>query len=142
MTTDPIRKTVELRVPIERAWATFTNGLGMWWPIHTHSIGERRVVDAILEPREGGVLYEVSDDGTTAVWADVVAWEPPARLLLAWRVNPEQPVTEVEVRFISIEGHSTRIELEHRGWPDEESRSSYDEGWDYIFTRYLTALGV
>jgi uncharacterized protein YndB with AHSA1/START domain len=137
----PIRKTIEVRVPVERAWSTFTNGMGKWWPLDSHSIAQRRAVDVIVEPREGGVVYEVKDDGTTAVWADITVWDPPDRLVLAWRVNPEQPVTEVEVTFTGTEG-TTSLVLEHRGWEDEESRASYDGGWDFVLGRYLTALGI
>ncbi len=45
-------------------------------------------------------------------------WEPPARLVLVWRLNAKWEYdpgldTEVELRFIA-DGVATNVELEHR----------------------------
>lgn len=136
-----VRKVVRVELPLERAFELFTTRVGSWWPTLTHSIHGAEVRELVWEAREGGRLYEVSNAGDEADWADVVAWEPPSRFVLAWRVNPERPVTEVEVRF-TAEGDGTRVELEHRGWDARTARDGYDgydRGWDVVLGRYEEA---
>lgn len=40
-------------------------------------------------------------------WGEVLFWEPPARVVLSWRID---------VRFVEEGPRSTRVELEHRGF--------------------------
>ncbi len=63
-----------------------------------------------------GRLVERAVDGTESVWGEVLAWEPPHRLVLTWHPGGDATVaSEVEVRF-APDGDGTRVELEHRGW--------------------------
>ncbi len=137
--TEAIRKTVNVALPVEKAFRLFTDGIGTWWPFATHSIGGEAVEAAVFDV-EAKRLYERADDGTEHDWGDILAWEPPNRFLLGWRVNPARPGTEVEVRF-EPEGTGTRVELEHRGWekcgPGE--RSSYDGGWEHVLGKFAEA---
>jgi uncharacterized protein YndB with AHSA1/START domain len=136
-----VRKTIRVELPPERAFALFTAEIGRWWPTATHSIHQADTAAVVFEGREGGRVYEVSTSGRQADWADVVAWDPPSRFVLAWRVNPDRPLTEVEVRFTE-EGSATRVELEHRGWPEETARDGYDgygKGWDVVLAGYEQA---
>jgi uncharacterized protein YndB with AHSA1/START domain len=100
------------------------------------------VVAVVLEDRVGGRLYERWHDGGEADWGQVLAWEPPTRLLLAWKPNPERPApTEVEVRFLAVERGRTRVELEHRGWERlgdlaAQARDSYRDGWPTVLDAY------
>jgi len=73
----------------------------------------------------------------------VLAWEPPARFVIDWHVNPTSPSTELEVRFVP-EGEGTRVELEHRGWEaygDEgaDRAASYNSGWDLVLKPFIAA---
>lgn len=151
-TVEAIRKTVSIDCSVDDAFRTFTEGIGSWWPLHTHSIsvmdaGDAAPETAVMEPRVGGRLYERTRDGRECEWGSVLAWEPPSRLVLEWRVNPSNPSTEIEVRF-SIEGSGTRVDLEHRGWeryPDEsgaEARGSYAQGWESVFAGYAEVAAV
>jgi uncharacterized protein YndB with AHSA1/START domain len=137
--TEAIRKTVNVALPVEKAFRLFTDGIGTWWPFATHSIGGEAVEAAVFDV-EAKRLYERAADGTEHDWGDILAWEPPNRFLLGWRVNPASPGTEVEVRF-EPEGTGTRVELEHRGWekcgPGE--RSSYDGGWEHVLGKFVEA---
>jgi hypothetical protein len=108
-----------------------------------------RVEAVVLEGRRGGRLYERWHDGGEADWGRVVAWEPPQRLVLSWKPNPERKAaTEVEVRFVAVEPDHTRVELEHRGWErlgdlGPEARASYDGGWPGVLDGYAgTAMAV
>lgn len=141
---EPIRKTIRVERSPDEAFKIWTEGLASWWPIEKFSIGEERVVSAVFEARVGGRVYEVWDDGQERDWAEVLAFEPPRRFVIAWRPNPERPApTEIEVRFVA-EGAATRVELEHRGWERlgadaAEARSSYDNGWVLTLERYTEA---
>ncbi|MGH3103175.1 MAG: SRPBCC family protein [Gaiellaceae bacterium] len=139
-----IRKTVTVAAPIERAFEVFTERIGAWWPLGTHSIGGEKAETVSVEGREGGRVYERIKGGEEADWATVTVWEPPRRLVLSWKVNPEAPApTEIEVRF-EPEGDGTRVDLEHRGWERfgdqaEEARSGYASGWDAVLGLYAGA---
>jgi uncharacterized protein YndB with AHSA1/START domain len=138
--TGAIRKSVNVPLPVERAFRLFTEGIGTWWPFESHSIEGDKVENAVFD-LEAKRLYERAADGTEHDWGDIIAWEPPTRFLLGWRVNPANAGTEVEVRF-APEGEGTRVELEHRGWekcgPGE--RSSYEGGWDYVLGKFVEAV--
>ena len=137
-----VRKVITVRCPVERAFRTFTEGIDSWWPLLTHSLGEARAARAVLEARAGGRLYEVWDDGSEHVWGTIVAWEPPNRLAVSWRVNPDAiAATEWEVRFVPAGGGATRVELDHGGWEAlgedaDRSYASYDGGWDLVLGAY------
>jgi uncharacterized protein YndB with AHSA1/START domain len=133
-----INKTVSVHAPVERAFETFTRQIASWWPRGSHSLFEERR-EIVFEERVGGRLYEVATDGEEGDWADVLAWEPPDRFVLRWRVNPKRSPTEVEVRF-SPENGGTRVDLEHRGWDDAEGRANYDTGWDKVLGDYAESF--
>jgi uncharacterized protein YndB with AHSA1/START domain len=141
-TIAPVRKSVKVDCSPERAWQVFAAEVASWWPTKTHSIHHDSVRDVVIEPREGGEMYEVAEGGERAHWARVLAWEPPKRLLLAWRVNPDTPApTEIEVTF-TPEGGGTRVDLEHRNWEQAgeagaRMRDGYDEGWDIVLAPYV-----
>ncbi len=135
-TLDAITKTVVVPAPVERAWAVFTERIGEWWPLATHSLGGERTETAFAAPDR---IYERWADGTERTWGRVLAWEPPARLVFTWEVG-EDSGNEVEVRFVP-EGEGTRVELEHRGWEagTPEARRSYDGGWEHVLGRFEAA---
>ena len=152
-TTDlTIRRSVRVSRSVEEAFALFTDGIGTWWPLESHSIGSGRegvtAETAAFEGREGGRMYERMSDGTEASWGTILAWEPPHRIVISWHVNPTRAVpTEVEVRF-APDGDGTRVELEHRGWERlgaeaEKARSGYasERGWDAVLARFAGAVG-
>src|SRR5437899_3212354 len=74
---------------------------------------------AVIEPGVGGRWYGLLEDGSEGLWGDVLVWEPPGRLVLAWRITHQwgydpNLLTEVEVRFVAVGASETRIEFEHR----------------------------
>lgn len=143
-TIAPVVKELVVDAPVERAWSTFTAGMGTWWPLDSHSIDGRRAEDVVFEERVGGRVAEKWADGTERQWGEVRVWEPPHRFVLAWQPNADRPdATEVEVTF-TREGDGTRLRLEHRGWErlgseGLESRNDYDSGWELVLGRYAAA---
>jgi uncharacterized protein YndB with AHSA1/START domain len=143
-TTEIIERSITVTKPPEEAFRLFTDGISTWWPFLTHSIGGEKTNAAVFEG-EGGRLYERQEDGTECDWADVVAFEPPERIVLSWRVDPSCAATEVEIRF-APDGDGTRVDLEHRGWENVEAggttrRENYASGWARVLSVFEEAAG-
>ena len=113
----PVRKSIRIEAPQVHAFEVFTARIGKWWPA-SHHIGAADMREAVIELRAGGRWYEKGVDGRETEWGKVLAFEPPARIVLSWHLNSQFKIdpgvrSEVEVRFIA-EGGATRVELEHR----------------------------
>jgi uncharacterized protein YndB with AHSA1/START domain len=135
-----VSKTITVNAPPERAFSMFTERIGDWWPFQTHSIHGEKVETAVFEARPGGRVYERTAGGDEVDWATVLAFDPPSRFLLEWKVNPSRQATELSVSF-TPEGDGTRVELEHGGW-DADGYASYDTGWDFVLGKYEAAANV
>jgi uncharacterized protein YndB with AHSA1/START domain len=117
---DAVTVSIEVGVPPASAFETFTEDLDAWWgygPRYRFVAPYTGVMK--LEPGVGGRLLHVHDEATgeAFVVGSVHTWEPPARLVLSWRLpnfTPEQR-TEVEIRFDAIPA-GTRVSVTHRGW--------------------------
>lgn len=133
---DAIRKTVLVDFTPEEAFDLFTARIASWWPVRTHSYGGENVKNVVLEPRVGGRLYEVTDEGEQD-WGSVLAWDPPARLLIDWQIGSARG-TEVEVTF-EPEGPGSRVVLQHSGFEVAESRANYATGWDAVLAPFAEA---
>ena len=48
---EPVRKSVTVDAPVEHAFMVFTQRMGDWWPIKTHSVHEVEAVSAGMERR-------------------------------------------------------------------------------------------
>jgi uncharacterized protein YndB with AHSA1/START domain len=140
-TMPPVRKTVTVKQPVDRAFALFTARIADWWPGTGASAAGGTVV---LEPRPQGKVYRRGSDGSIEFWGDVQVWEPPHRLVLIWQPGAGMAApTEVEVLF-TPEADGTRVELEHRGWDRlggqaNAARTEYDARWDDVLRQYAAA---
>ena len=149
---EPIRASVTVDCAQERAFRTFTERMDTWWPLEVHSIavddrdGAVKAEAVVVEGREGGRIYEVMSDGAEGSWGTILAWEPPSRVVIAWKPNTsDNPPTELEITF-SPRGERTRVDLEHRGWERlgdlaEAARAGYGEGWTRTLERYAGVAG-
>ena len=141
-----VRKQILIEAPQAEAFRLFTEGIGEWWPLHTHSVHEDRAVRAVFEPRLGGRIYEISDGGQEAEWGRVLAWDPPRGFTTSWKPNPSAAApTEFTVRFDALAERQTSIELVHGGWEAlgdaaAEARGNYDEGWDEVLAAFTAVL--
>lgn len=140
---EPVRATATVHRAIDEAFAVFTEDIGRWWPVGSHSVGTAAdVAETVLEREIGGRFYERWHDGTTHVRGQVLAWEPPSRVVLAWATPGD---TEVAVEFEAFGPTTTKLRLEHRGWERlaegaAEERAPYDEGpgaWSGVLTCFV-----
>jgi uncharacterized protein YndB with AHSA1/START domain len=143
-----IRKTIEVKAPIDRAFRIFADRMGEWWH-KDHSIAKHtRQADVIVEPRAGGRWYEKGEDGSESQWGHVQAYEPPHRLVLIWRLNREfdfDPNLETTVEILFEEqGETTVVRFEHRdldrlGADAVKEFEEMDGGWGFLLDLYKTA---
>jgi len=136
-----IVKKIEVSASPERAFDVFARHMGQWWH-KEHSIARGTAQkDVIVEPRAGGRWYELGADGSEHDWGEVIGYDPPRRLLLAWRLNREfvfdpELHTEVDVRF-EPRGKGTLVRFEHRflermGEGTVEMLEGMDGGWGML----------
>jgi uncharacterized protein YndB with AHSA1/START domain len=150
ITPAAIRKSLVLQATTDKAFRVFTESFDAWWP-RTHHIGKSPLKRAVIEGRVGGRWYSLHEDGGEQPWGEVLVFEPPRRLVLAWRISHEfgydpDLFTEVEVRFEDAGERGTRMEFEHRGlerFGDSDAaartRTSMDGGWGMILGRFREA---
>lgn len=136
-----IRKTIDVKAPVDRAFAVFAARMGEWWH-KEHSLAQgKKQVDVVIEPRPGGRWYETADDGSEYEWGKVISYDPPHRLVLAWQLTREFVYdpdfeTTVEVRFEET-AEGTRVHFEHRdlermGADAIETFEGMDGGWGML----------
>jgi uncharacterized protein YndB with AHSA1/START domain len=144
---EPIRQKVTIRSDPERAFGLFTERMGTWWPIEAYSRAVSEFEDDDVhvqrlefQARMGGRILEHTSDGRILPWAEVIAWDPPHSVLMAWRPHSEaEPPTEVEVTFTRGDG-CTLVELEHRGW-ERLSEAFRKRLYDTYVRGWITTLG-
>ena len=148
-----VRTEVVVDVPIERAFAVFTEDFDSIKP-REHNMLQVEIAETVFEAREGGRIYDRGVDGTECQWARVLAYEPPHRVVFSWDISPQWQIetdhertSEVEVRFISESPERTRVELEHRnldrhgdGWESERDGVGGEGGWPLYLQRFAEIL--
>jgi uncharacterized protein YndB with AHSA1/START domain len=117
MTIAPVRRTARTKAPPARAFAIFSGQMGRWWP-RGDTVAALPHADIVIEPHVGGRWFERDSAGAETPWGQVLVWEPPARLVLAWQLDGEhrydpELITEVEITFHPVDG-GTEVHLEHR----------------------------
>jgi uncharacterized protein YndB with AHSA1/START domain len=149
----PIRKSVTVNAPVEQAFALFVDRFDSIKP-REHNLLAVPIAKTVFEPRIGGHIYDVGDDGSECRWARVLAYEPPTRLMFSWDIDPTWQLepdpartSEVEVRFIAESDARTRVELEHRhlerhgsGWRSVADGVEGEAGWPLYLHRYAEAV--
>ncbi len=142
-----VRHTITVKAPREHAFEVFTRGIDTWW-FRDHHIGTEPLKEVVMEPREGGRVFERGIRGAECDWGRVLVWDPPSRLVVSWgiggdwRFDPDLAhASEYEVRFIEESPAWTRVEFEHRhferhGGAGRSIRDSVDKGWPKLLAAY------
>jgi uncharacterized protein YndB with AHSA1/START domain len=151
-TDTAVRRSITVAAPIERAFSVFTAGFDRWWPRSHHLVEDVEMKEAVLELAPGGRWYERNADGSECDWGQVLAYEPPSRLLLAWQITtdfkPEPDparASHIEVTFTAETPERTRVDLVHSGFERHalaggEEIIGGEGGWTSILAGYATAL--
>jgi uncharacterized protein YndB with AHSA1/START domain len=148
-----VRTQIVVEVPIERAFAVFTERFDNIKP-REHNMLAVEIAGTVFEAREGGRIYDRGIDGSECQWARVLAYEPPDRVVFSWDISPQwqiesdlEKTSEVELRFISETPERTRVELEHRnldrhgeGWEGERAAVGGEGGWPLYLQRFAGVL--
>src|SRR5579859_6684276 len=107
-----VRTEVTVGVPVERAFAVFTEEIDSWWDPDHHLLADN-YDHMVFEPRVGGHVYDVGKDGSECRWARVLAYEPPHRVVFSWDITTTWEIetdlaktSEIEVTF-TAEGANT-----------------------------------
>jgi uncharacterized protein YndB with AHSA1/START domain len=119
------RILVALRVPgsPERAFRVFTEETALWWrPNLLFNFTTPTSGEVAFEPptqTAPGRFIERSAAGEIFVIGEIKVWDPPKRLIFAWRQASFEAsqATEVEVVFEQVQAE-TRVTVQHRGWDE------------------------
>ena len=151
--TATVRRQIVVDASQERAFSTFTDRFGDFKP-REHNIMRSPIRKTVFEPRVGGHIVDIAEDGTECRWARILAFEPHDRVVFSWDIGPDwqlvadpENASEVEVRFIPESDQRTRVELEHRhidrhgpGWEAVRDGIATDQGWPLYLDRYAALL--
>lgn len=148
--SEPIVKTRILDRSPQVCFHVFVNRLATWWPVDTHSVSAgsgQRPQSVEIEPKPGGAVFEITQDGTRCDWGRVLVFEPNRRLSMTWHPgHAPDKATHVDVTFDDIGNDQTRVTMTHTGWEvwaetAETRRENYDTGWDSVLSDgYVKAL--
>ena len=144
-----VRREIVVDAPIARAFETFVERFGEV-KSKEHNLLASPIVTTTFEPRVGGHIYDMAEDGSECRWARVLAYEPPDRVVFSWDIGPTWQLeadpanaSEVEVRFVAETPERTRLQLEHRhidrhgpGWEGVRDGVAHPEGWPAYLARY------
>jgi uncharacterized protein YndB with AHSA1/START domain len=147
--TAAVRKQIVVPASQQRAFEVFTAGFGNFKP-REHNIMASPLARTVFEPRVGGHIVDIAEDGSECRWARILAYEPHDRVVFSWDIGPDWQLvadpdnaSEVEVRFIAESPDRTRVELEHRhldrhgpGWEAVRAGIADDAGWPLYLDRY------
>lgn len=148
-----VRLDITVDVPREHAFRVFTEQFDQIKP-HEQNLLDVEIDETIFEQRVGGRVYDRGIDGSVCHWGEVLAFEPPHRLMIGWRISPRwqietdpERMSEVEVTFTELGPERTRVDLEHRhlerhgeGWESMRSAVASDQGWPIYVERYVALL--
>lgn len=144
---NPITKTVTVPLSPEDAFSLFTNGIDKWWPGDTHSVsangsGTPRKIG--FETHKGGKITEITNDGRTEIWGEVLASDPGTFLAFTW--HPGKSPDEATVVTIAFKKtpDGTQCDLTHGGFGilgdlADAVSTSYLKGWDLVLGTYCAA---
>ena len=97
-----------------------------------------------VDGREGGrfIIYMEVGDEIVPHSGTYLELERPNRLVFSWESPFSTEGSNVTLDFTSVASNSTRIELTHVRFIDEETRSNHEAGWGNILDALDEVLNV
>jgi uncharacterized protein YndB with AHSA1/START domain len=142
--TEPLELSFDVACAPEHAFAVWATRTSQWWPA-SHSVSAEPGLAVTFEPRPGGRIFERTRAGDEHDWGEVLAWEPPHRLVYLWHLRQDRAdATEVEIRFAPA-SDGTTVTIVHRGWERlgaraDELRERNQRGWAGLLPHYRAAV--
>ena len=143
---DPIKKSLTVPLSAREAFALFTAEIDRWWPKASHSVKGPKA-KLRFPKHKGDPITETGEDGETAIWGKLIAYDPGRYLAFSWFPGrDESEATVVEVVFIQTAAGTT-VNLTHGGFailgPTADAVStSYLKGWDMVLGCFASAAPV
>ena len=144
--TAPLQLRFRVACPPEHAFHVWTARTSLWWPAD-HSVSGEDGLDVVIEPRVGGRIFERTASGREEDWGEVLAWEPPHRLVYLWHLRFDRAdATEVEITF-AADPDGTAVTIVHSGWerlgakgPERRERNA--RAWAGLLPRFEAACAA
>jgi uncharacterized protein YndB with AHSA1/START domain len=140
----PLRLSYELSCSADHAFDVWTTRIADWWP-KGHSTSGDPGAAVVLEPREGGRIFERTIDGTEIDWGVITEWGPPRRLGYTWHIGRDATqATDVLLTFVHLGDGTSRLDIVQTGWErlgaDGQSfREANSAGWGGLFPSFCAA---
>ncbi|MGH8868965.1 MAG: SRPBCC family protein [Actinomycetes bacterium] len=129
-----VRTQITVGAPRAQVWDALLR-VGEWWPHRFRPDGQ-----VALEPWVGGrFLEDWGDEGGGSLYGQVTELAPATRLAVSGPMGMSGAVASRWTMDLVDEGEQTVVRLVHTavGEIDDETRTSYGEGWGEV----LQALG-
>ena len=148
--TDALRVALRLTCDPATAFAHFTGQFGRWWPLDSHSVGQKAATSCGMELYPGGRIWELTSAGARHLWGRVLDCEEPTSLSFTWHPGRALDTAQnIDVCFRpaldAADGEATEVVLEQRDWhvfgpAAEHAREQYNEGWKVVLERFRRSV--
>ena len=129
MNLPPIHRQIVVPASPEAAFRVFTDRIGEWWPVASHSVHGAGSRAAFRD----GQLVETGAGGETTVWGTVLDWQPARSFRMTWHPGREaDDASTVTVTFAPVGDDATLVTVRHEGWQSLDTRNEYRNGWPAV----------
>src|SRR5262249_52128915 len=142
--TEALHFSFEVACAADHAFATWTERIATWWPADHTVSGVPAIV--VFEGREGGRIYERTQQGQEHDWGIVTAWRPPDLGAYRWHlaVDP-RAAADVAITFVPLDAETTRVDIEQSGWERlgaaaADLRRRNQVGWESLVPHFRAGV--
>lgn len=136
MELSPIEHEYALACSPERAFATFTERIGEWWPAD-YSPDPDALENTVIEPGAGGRVYFLVDRMGLVQWGTVTAWEPGKHVAFTSTLAQARDFpSEIDAGFEAT-ADGCVLHFRHGGWNEGNGadRRKFSD-WRLILDRF------